>query len=251
MLTGNGRADPDDPKIIQQMQEKHPTEDWSHAQWPVGEEPDLSTDIEAVVMKTSPLTGVGPRGLGAGPIKQLFTARLSEKGAEAKQRLTELGQVYFSCEMPTWLRKALNGGLLTPLVKKIAPEGETPDARPTNARDIDVSIWLKTIQRKANHAARKALEPQQLGVAVSGGCEIKVIGDKLKIEEAQREGTQLVLVCLDLKNAHNEYSRAGAQTALDHLGLQNDSLKHLAQAHRADCGHRGDVYMRSSSSPTG
>ena len=251
ILTGNGRADADDPKIIQQMQEKHPTEDWSHAQWPVGEEPDLSTNIEAVVMKTSPLTGVGPRGLGAGPIKQLFAAKLSEKGAEDKQRLTELGQVYFSCEMPTWLRKALNGGLLTPLVKKIAPEGETPDARPTNARDIDVSIWLKTIQRKANHAARKALEPQQLGVAVSGGCEIKVIGDKLKIEEAQREGIQLVLVCLDLKNAHNEYSRAGAQTALDHLGLQNDSLKHLAQAHRADCGHRGDVYMRSSSSPTG
>ena len=60
-----------------------------------------------------------------------------------KQRLTELGQVYFNCEMPTWLRKALNGGLLTPLVKKPAPEGETPDARPTNARDIDVSIWLK------------------------------------------------------------------------------------------------------------
>ena len=32
ILTGNGRADADDPKIIRQMQEKHPTEDWSHAQ---------------------------------------------------------------------------------------------------------------------------------------------------------------------------------------------------------------------------
>jgi len=93
--------------------------------------------------------------------------------------------------------------------------------------------------------------PQQLGVGVSGGCEIKVIGAKLKIEEAQRDGTHLVLVCLDLKNAHNEYCRAGAQAALDEHGQQDDCLKHLAQAHRADCGHHGDVYMRSSSSPTG
>ena len=109
----------------------------------------------------------------------------------------------------------------------------------------------QTIQRKANTAARAVLEPQQLGVAVSGGCEIKVIGAKLKIEEAQREGIHIVLVCLDLKNAHNEYCRAGAQAALDELGQQDDCLKHLAQAHRADCGHHGDVYMRSSSSPTG
>ena len=113
MITGNGRADADNPKIIQQMQEKHPLECWPHASWPIGEEPDLTSNIAAVVKNTKPLTGVGPRGLSAGPIKQLFTAQLSEKGSEAKQRLTELGQVYFSCEMPTWLRKALNGGLLT------------------------------------------------------------------------------------------------------------------------------------------
>ena len=248
--TGNGRANAEDPGIIDQMIQKHPVEEWAHDTWPVGERPRLN-NMDSVVKDTKPLTGVGPRGLNAGPIKQLFTAHLSGQGAEAADKFVELGQTYFSCEMPTWLRRALNGGLLTPLVKKPAPEGETPDARPTNARDIDVSIWLKTIQRKANYAARAALEPQQLGVAVSGGCEIKVIGAKLKIEHAIKEGTNFVLVCLDLKNAHNEYHRAGAQKALDDLSQENDDLKPLAQAHRADCGHPGDVYMRSSTSSTG
>ena len=60
-----------------------------------------------------------------------------------------------------------------------------------------------------------------------------------------------MLVCLDLKNAHDEYCRAGAQAALDESGQQVDCLKHLAQANHADCDHHGDAYMRSSSSPTG
>jgi len=54
MITGNGRADADNPKIIQQMQEKHPLECWPHASWPIGEEPDLTSNIAAVVMNTKP-----------------------------------------------------------------------------------------------------------------------------------------------------------------------------------------------------
>ena len=73
---------------------------------------------------------------------------------------------------------------ITPLVKKPAPDGQTPDARPTNARDIDISIWLKTIQRRGNAAARALVVPQQLAVGVTGGCEIKIIGAKLMIEQA-------------------------------------------------------------------
>jgi len=54
MITGNGRADADNPKIIQQMQGKHPVEYWPHASWPIGEEPDLTSNIAAVVMNTKP-----------------------------------------------------------------------------------------------------------------------------------------------------------------------------------------------------
>ena len=86
----------------------------------------------------------------------------------------------------------------------MAPEGETPDARPTNARDQDIAVWLKALVRKSNAATRAEFGPPQLAVGVSGGCQIKIIDTKLKIEEAKRNGAGLVLVCLDLVNAHSE-----------------------------------------------
>ena len=58
----------------------------------------------------------------------------------------------------------------------------------------------------------------------------------------------MVLVCLDLKNAHNAYTRTGAQGSLAALGSE---LKDIAQAHRADIAHAGNVYMRNSKSKTG
>ena len=144
--------------------------------------------------------------------------------------------------MPTWLRQMLNSGLITLLDKKPAPDGQTPDARPTNARDIDISIWLKTIQRRGNAAARALVVTQQLAVGVTSGCEIKIIGAKLIIEQAIRKLEDLVLVCLDLKNAHNAYRQSGAQECLDGAG---QGLKTIAQAQRADTAHGGKVYMRN------
>jgi hypothetical protein len=147
--------------------------------------------------------------------------------------------------MPTWLRQVLNSGLITPLVKKPAPDGQTQDLRPTNARDIDISIWLKTIQRRGNAAARALVVTQQLAVGVTGGCEIEINGAKLLIEQAIRKLKNLVLVCLDLKNAHNAYKRSGAQECLDEAG---PDLKTIAQAHRADTAH-GEMSTCETKSP--
>ena len=88
----------------------------------------------------------------------------------------------------------------------------------------------------------------KLAVGVSGGCEIKIIGAKLKIEEAIRKKMDMALVCLDLKNVHNAYTRSGAQGSLAAAGSE---LKDIAQAHRADTVHAGNVYMRNSKSKTG
>ena len=154
---GNGKAKTEDPLIIAQMDEKHP--------FSLGKRPNLDI-ISDVVKNTKPLTAVGPRGLYAGPIKQLFTGNFPT--TTAKDSFVQHGQIYISCEMPTWLRQVLNSGLITPLVKKTAPEGQTPDARLTNARDIGISIWLKTVQRRAVAAARAIVAPQQLAVGVSG-----------------------------------------------------------------------------------
>ena len=178
-LEGNGRASADDPAIQQQMSDKHPQINGN--QYFGDEPPPAAKDLELqslgeVVKETRGLVGVGPRGLKAGHIKVLESGAFADDNAkEAFASFEKLGILYLDCRMPRWLRRALNGGLLTPLVKKPAPEGETPDARPTNARDMDVASWTKALQRVANAATRAAVVPQQLAVAVSGGCHIKII----------------------------------------------------------------------------
>jgi hypothetical protein len=97
--------------------------------------------MKEVVMKTKALVGVGPRGLRPGHIKGLFKGFFSDPEAkQARESFEELGLLYLDGGMPRWLRRALTSGLLTPLVKKLPEHGEAPDARPTNAPDIDVSI---------------------------------------------------------------------------------------------------------------
>jgi len=104
------------------------------------EPPPAAKDLELqtlgkVVKETRGLVGVGPRGLEAGHIKVLESGAFSDDNAkEAFASFETLGILYLDFRMPRWLRRALNGGLLTPLVKKLATLGRGPDARPTNAR---------------------------------------------------------------------------------------------------------------------
>jgi hypothetical protein len=211
-LEGFGRAPADNPSVVAQMREKHPQrgESLGPLEPRPTESPPANLDgMKDVVMKTRALVGVGPRGLRPGHIKGLFKGCFSDSDArQARNSFEELGLLYLDGGMPRWLCRALTSGLLTPLVKKLPEHGEAPDARPTNAPDIDVSVWWKTLQRSVNPAVRKVLTPQQLGVAVANGTQIKVIGAALKIEQAHKEKSPYAHVALDLKNAHNEFSFA-------------------------------------------
>jgi len=147
---------------------------------------------------------------------------------------------------PRWLTRSLNAGLITPLVKKPPAEGQTPDARPTNARDADVTLPLKAIQRKATPALRRLVGPQQLGVGVKNGVELKILGMKILADLHKAEGSPFVVVLVDLKNAHNAYDRNKAQTALDEAAAAEPELRDIARAHHADCGQASDIYMRTA-----
>jgi hypothetical protein len=57
----------------------------------------------------------------------------NDDAKEAFESFTTLGILYLDCQMPRWLCRVLNAGLLTPLIKKPPVGDETPDARPTNA----------------------------------------------------------------------------------------------------------------------
>ena len=102
-LEGKGKANSDDPNIIAQMAAKHPNRGWTPEPSPHSERPNLG-NLEKVVKTLNSQTSPGPRGLSPGLIKQLFSASFStETGRTAKNAFVELGQVYLSREMPTWL----------------------------------------------------------------------------------------------------------------------------------------------------
>ena len=115
------------------------------------------------------LVGVGPRGFKAHYLQVLVTGRMIDPDAMmAFERFESLGKAYLSASMPPWLRRTLGGGCLTPLCKDKMVDGVEPDARPVNANDYDVSAWKKASQQIHTPFVRAAVEPQQLGVGVSG-----------------------------------------------------------------------------------
>ena len=149
--------------------------------------------------------------------------------------------------MPTWAQKALNPGLLAPLIKKAAPPGVTLDSRPTNARDSDVSVWTKAVQRAHAPVVAEQLAPQQLGVSVKDGVQVKVLGGALLMEKARQSGKPYVKVALGLSNAHNEYDRKASQELLGALQAARPgehAWADLASAYHADTGHPNRIYMR-------
>ena len=86
IIEGFGRAEPDDPNIKRQMQEKHLAPKGVHAEdWPKlpedwlgiareSMESDASLKrISKVIRETDPTTGVGPRGLHYNYLSVLFT----------------------------------------------------------------------------------------------------------------------------------------------------------------------------------
>ena len=190
ILEGLGRAPSDDAEIQEQMAAKHPA---GGGPFELRETEDPLPDVslmETLLAQADPLVGVGTRGLRPGHLKCLIQGQFHhEEARQAKVVWEEFGKAYASGRLPRWVIRSLNGGLLTPLVKKPPPEGMKPDARPTNARDVDVTLPLKAIQRKAGPALLKRLGPQQLGVGVKNGVELKILGMKILICFHRANGT--------------------------------------------------------------
>ena len=250
VLEGLGRASADSVEIISQMVDKHPQRPQKVDAPPAGlcrEPPNLSK-LGAVVDAANPKIGVSVRGLRPGHIKALRGRVFTDSRAvQAFETFTKLGVMYLDGSFPPWLRRRFNAGLLTPLIKKLRSDGGTPDARPTNARDIDVSMWNQALAKAHVKEVSDRVTPQQLAVGVSSGTELKVLGTKIKLEQMAHKA--FCVVFLDLKNAHNEFRRSATQDALLRPkpdGSVSPGMASLARAHEADSGQPGAIYMRSS-----
>jgi hypothetical protein len=62
------------------------------------------------------------------------------------------------------------------------------DARPVSAKDCDYAVWMKSIHRTHVEVVSQDVRPQQLGIAVSGGLEVKNLIFRMCIEERLATG---------------------------------------------------------------
>ena len=128
--------------------------------------------IGDVLRKLDAMVGVGARGLKAHYLQVLATARFTTD--EAVDKLQELGEAYASGELPPWVRRMMNAGLLTPIIKAAAPPGVTPDMRPIVARETDIAVFDKVVNAAVVDEVNKKVRPQQLAVGEPMGCKKKI-----------------------------------------------------------------------------
>ena len=125
------------------------------------------------------------------------------------------------------------------------------DARPVKAENGDTGSWCKALGRASTPAVQEKVAPQQLGVGVSGGVELYVHGFKIKYEVAVRDGVEVVIVAIDIKNAHNDFPRQEAQVELIAAAHLDPRLIPLAVANESTLRAVSSIYMRSNQTYSG
>ena len=258
IIEGSGCAPTDDPTIRAQMITKHPRANndtvWPllPSEWILAAADHINlTGVEKIIRETDPHTGVGTRGLRPDHVKVLFEGAFRHDEAKAAaDSFIELGTLYLGCGLPPWLRRAFGGGLLTALIKNVKSNG-TIDARPIKAEDQDTSAWCKALARTTAPATLSKVAPQQLGVGVSGGVDLYVIGYKMKYEEAVSNGIPRVIVATDQENCNNSFPRQTAVGVLIEAAKLDSLLIPLALAAFSTLRAPNPIYMRSTKLPSG
>jgi hypothetical protein len=74
--------------------------------------------------------------------------------------------------------------MLTPLMKKAAGN----NARLVSAKDCDYAVWTRLIYRAIVDYVRKMACPQQLGIGVASGVELKHVTAQIWLEERLASG---------------------------------------------------------------
>ena len=162
-------------------------------------------------------TGVSP---GFGGLRNEHLRCLAEAGEEEDLRSLEAFSLkYLNGEFPPWFSKVWNSVATVPLYK---PDG---NLRPVGIKPSFIRELHKAVVRGNRGVLTSYLEPQQMALTQAGGAKL-VHSVRMLLEERK----DFYAVKLDIKNAHNEVSRASIIEALD----SEPSLRHLAW-HVATC----------------
>ena len=162
-------------------------------------------------------TGVSP---GFGGLRNEHLRCLAEVGEDDDIDMLEAFSLkYLNGELPPWFNKVWNSVTTVPLFK---PDG---NIRPVGVKPSFIRTLHKRVVRGNRGVLIDYLEPQQMAVSQAGGA--KLVHSVRMMLEHRRD---FVAVKLDIRNAHNEVSRASILEALDN----EPSLRHLVW-HVATC----------------
>ena len=162
-------------------------------------------------------TGVSP---GFGGLRNEHLRCYAETGEEEDINLLEAFCLkYVKGEFPPWFSKVWNSVSTVPLYK---PDGSL---RPVGIKPSFIRDLHKAVIRANKGVLCNFLEPQQVALSQAGGA--KLVHSVRMLLEHRRD---FFAVKLDIRNAHNEVSRASIIEALE----KEPSLRHLAW-HVATC----------------
>ena len=162
-------------------------------------------------------TGVSP---GFGGLRNEHLRCFAECGDEEDLRALEAFSLkYLNGEFPPWFSKVWNSVSTVPLYK---PDGSL---RPVGIKPSFIRDLHKGVVRANRAVLTDFLEPQQMALSQGGGA--KLVHSVRIMLESRRD---FYAVKLDIRNAHNEVSRASIIEALD----REPTLRHLAW-HVATC----------------
>jgi hypothetical protein len=117
------------------------------------------------------------------------------------QSFRKLGELVLGNVCP-WVSRELAANMLTPLMKHATGN----DARPVSAKECDYAIWMKSMHRTVVKSVTQNALPQQLGIGVSNGGEVKHVMLQMCKEKRLATGRGGVVVKDDRINAHNTFS---------------------------------------------
>ena len=124
-------------------------------------------------------------------------------------------------DLPPWFYKVWGSVSTPPLYKN----SQKDSIRPLGVKSSLIRNFHMQVVARNRGALNEFLQPQQLALSKAGGA--KLVHQVRMMSEKERD---FIVVKLDMRNAHNEVSRAAVIEALE----KEPSLRHLAW-HSATC----------------
>ena len=197
--------------VVREMERKHPAAREGEAERllalrRVAAAAAIQIDVEAVEKALKSFkrgSGAGPSGLRPEHLKAALVPGLRD---EILRHMTLLVNLLARGEAPPEIQQWLCGASLTALPK---PSG---GLRPIAVGETWRRFVGKALAKSVAEDARAYLEPLQVGVGTSGGCEavVHVVRQWL---HRNRNATDKVLVTVDLENAFNSVDRSAVLRA--------------------------------------